>query len=53
MVGELDKAYAQHESDIEEAMNEVGLTLDDTNDEYTNFKEHVEEQVSGSDGVVA
>jgi hypothetical protein len=33
-------------------MNEVGLTLGETGDEYTNFKEVVEENISGSDGVV-
>jgi hypothetical protein len=33
-------------------MNAVGITLGDTTDEYTNFKEKVTEELVGEDGVV-
>ena len=53
MVDNLDTAYGDHEADIEESLNQVGLTLGESEGDYTNFKEHVQEQLTGSDGVVA
>jgi hypothetical protein len=29
------------------------MTLGDSSEEYTNFKEHVQDEISGPDGVVA
>lgn len=53
MVSNLNDAYMQHTADIERELNLVGLSLTTTEGKYTAFKNHVETQISGEDGVVA
>lgn len=52
MVDNLNNAYVQHTADVEHELNLVGLSLTDTESEYTAFRDHVETQISGEGGVV-
>ena len=47
------KAQETQVIETEGAMNQVGITLGTTYDDYTNFRKHVEGELTGEDGVVS